>query len=123
MYRGELTQEVVVKTAARIKAAFPSLSPEFYAVFIERVKDKGFSDSRLRDAVNYVIDNCFYPTPSIANFLSFDSRVKVISYQELMNIVGEQKDSWNNYSKIKIGGKLYFIKKVDKTRYNIPDEI
>lgn len=123
IYRGELSQEAVAKSVARIKAAFPVLTPGFYVVLIDRMKEKGFSDERLKDSVNNVIDNCFYPTPSIANFLSFDSRVKIISYQELMNIVGDQRDSWSNYSRIRIKGKGFFVKKVDKMLYSIPDEI
>src|SRR5574343_469715 len=61
-YSGELTATVLSKSVAKIKASFPQLPPEFYSILIDRVKDVGFCDKRLIDSVNYVIDNCIYPT-------------------------------------------------------------
>ena len=62
-YTGELTQENVVRNFARIKACFPAISPEFYKILLERLKEKGFSDERLSDSVNNLIDNFQYPNP------------------------------------------------------------
>ncbi len=123
VYHGTLKQETVAKGVAKIKAAFPTLSPEFYLLFISRVKDKGFTDERLTDAVNHVIDNCQYPTPTLANFLSFDKRIKVISYDELCDLVGSQKASFNSYSAIIINEKRFYVRNSDKELYNLPSEI
>lgn len=122
-YRGEITPQCVAKNVARIKAAFPALAPEFYKVMAERLIEKGFSDERLTDAVNHVIDTCQYPTPTLANFLSFDLRVKIIDYNQLCGQVLRQEVSWSDFAKIKINDRLYYVRKSDKDLYNIPDEI
>jgi len=123
IYRGELSQEVVAKGVAKIKAAFPSLTPEFFQLFISRVRDKGFSDERLTEAVNHVIDNCQYPTPTLANFLSFDKRVKVLSYEELCDLVTTNRATFENYANIIINEKRFWVRKADKELYNLPNEI
>lgn len=77
VYTGELKPQTVLGSIQeKIKATFPALSTDFFDIFMERVKDKGFTDQRLKDAVNHVDDTCPYPTPTLANFLSFDKRIK-----------------------------------------------
>ena len=122
-YRGELRPETVAKSVAKIKAAFPALTPEFFTLLIDRLKEKGFTDERLNDAVNNVIDKCQYPTPTLANFLSFDSRVKVYDYYQLCTMVDRQEASLDSFDKIKINGKLFWVRKSDKSLYNVPDEL
>lgn len=123
VYSGELKQETVVKGVAKIKAAFPSLTPEFYQLFISRVRDKGFTDQRLTEAVNHVIDNCQYPTPTLANFLSFDKRVKVLNYDELCDLVTTLKATFQSYTAIIINGKRFYVRNADKELYNLPNEL
>ena len=123
VYRGELTPKALSQNVAKVKAAFPSLQPDFFVLLIDRLKEKGFSDERLKDAVNSVIDNCHYPTPTLANFLSFDKRVKILTYQELCSMVTEGEASYSRYSRIKIKGKIYFVRTVDKDTFNIPEEL
>lgn len=123
VYRGELKQETVAKSVAKIKAAFPALTPEFFKLLIDRFKEKEFTDERLIDAVNSVIDNCQYPTPTMANFLSFDKRVKVLSYDELCNIVTRHEATFDSYTRIKINSKFFYVRIADKELYNLPDSI
>ena len=123
LYIGELKQETVVKSLAKIKAAFPALPPEFYAVFLERMKDKGFSDERLIAAVNNVIDTCPYPTPALANFLSFDKRDKVLSYDDVCNIVCRNEARFESFCRITINEKPFYIRNADKELYNIPTSL
>lgn len=122
LYTGELQQKTVAESVAKIKAAFPSLQPEYYSLLIDRLKDRGFSDQRLIDAVNNVIDNCQYPTPTLANFLSFDKRAKIYNYQEMCNVVSSNHLKPDYFSKIRINGKLFWIKTFDKDLYQLPDE-
>lgn len=56
----------------KLKKAFPTLPEEFYDILCERIKEHELTDKRLIKAVNYVIDNCVYPTPTIANFILYD---------------------------------------------------
>lgn len=122
-YRGQITAMAVTENLARVKVAFPALAPEFFQVLIERMKEKGFSDKRMYDAVNHVIDHCQYPTPTLANFLSFDKRVKILDYHQLCSQVLRQEASWDDFDKIKINGKIYWVRKSEKELYNIPEEI
>ena len=122
-YTGELTQENVVRNFARIKACFPAISPEFYKVLMERIKEKGFSDDRLSDSVNNLIDNFQYPNPTLANILSFDRKVKVLDYNQVCTLIGKHEASFNDFSKIFIREKMFYVRTSDKEIYNIPDRI
>lgn len=123
VYSGRLTAETVVESITKVRATFPTLSNDFYDIFMERIKDKCFSDKRLKDAVNHVIDTCQYPTPTLANFLSFDKRVRILSYSELGVLVTNGEALFSNYSKIKIAGKPHYVRIADKELFNIPDEL
>ena len=57
----------------------------FTDLLTESLKRNGFTDERFTDAVNYVIDNCRYPKPSIADFVSYDKSVKVYTWQDMVN--------------------------------------
>jgi len=89
MYSGPLTPRVLVECSVKIQKAFPSLSPGFFEVFNEILKENGFSDSRLKDSVKHVIENCVYPTPTIAQFLSWDKRIKVLTYEDMVSKANE----------------------------------
>jgi hypothetical protein len=65
------------------------LPADFFDILLERVKENGFCDDRLKDAVSHVIDNCPYPTPSIANFISFDKTIECVSYSKLVEMVNK----------------------------------
>lgn len=123
IYKGELTMETATKCIAKVKAAFPALAPEFYKVLIERLKDKEFSDQRMTDAINNVIDTCQYPTPTLANFLSYDRRMKLLDYNQLVNLVTSQQASWESFTRIKMNGKFFYVRNSEKELYNIPDEL
>jgi hypothetical protein len=115
-------QETFARNVAKIKMAFPELDRDFYSILKSRIIDKGFSDQRLNDAVNHVIDTCQYPTPTLANILSFDKRVKILSYHDLCTLVGKNEASWGNYAKVMITGKLFYVRKDEKEMFNIPNE-
>ena len=123
VYHGDITQENFVRSVARIKVAFPDLNKEFYQLLKERIMEKGFSDQRLTDAVNHVIDTCLYPTPTLANFLSFDKRVKLITYQELCTLIGKGEATMDAYERMRINGKVFFVRKDEKRLYNLPNEL
>lgn len=102
IYHGELTTQCVIDSVKKMKQAFPGLTPGFYDVLADRVKENKFSDQRLMDAVNHVIDTCIYPTPTIANFISFDKRIKMFRYSEMckMSISGD-RTAFKNHKPIK----------------------
>ena len=122
-YSGELTQASVAKNVAKVKAAFPALTPEFFKILVDRLVEKGFSDERLTDSVNNLIDTCQYPTPTLANILSFDKRVKILDYNQVCSLIHKQEAAFDNFSKIFIGEKMFYVRTSDKEIYNIPDRL
>ena len=66
-----MTIECIVINVEKIRQAFPNLTKDFYDILCERLKAHNFTDEELSDAVNHVIDTCKYPTPTIAEFISF----------------------------------------------------
>ena len=96
LYTGELTPKAVVNNIANIKKAFPGLPAGFYDVFTDRIKENGFCDERLRDAVSHVIDNCIYPQPTIAQFISYDKTLKFKTHDQMC-----KDESWGTYLPVK----------------------
>lgn len=104
LYSGELTPGGVVEATAKIKKAFPALPPEFFDVLIDMVKNECFSDNRFMDAVNNVIKNCEYPTPTVAKFLSFDKSVKLYTYSDMIKLVNTDRKAFEKHKAIKVQG-------------------
>jgi hypothetical protein len=89
IYKGTLSANCVIQNTAKIKNSFPSLPEGFYKIFSERILDCGFTDDRLNDSVNNVIDTCIYPTPTIAQFISWDMKIKVLTYENMLDKTNE----------------------------------
>jgi len=119
IYNDNLTTDNVIENVSKIKKAFPILSAGFFDIFQERLKNKGFTDQKLNDAVNYVIDNCIYPTPTIANFLSFDKHIKLYTYDQMLQMP-DVKFAFEIYRPIKMTGreKPLYASKENIKKYN-----
>lgn len=105
-----------------IKKSFPSLPIGFYDVFTDRLKENGFSDDRLTDAVAHVIDNCRYPQPSIADFISFDKKYKVYTYGQMLKMSDELGSViWNSYKPVKFPerSKIVWVDVDDIKKYKL----
>jgi hypothetical protein len=89
IYTGPLTDVGLVQGVATVQKAFPALPATFYDVLIDRLRENGFSDERLADAIAHVIDNCRYPTPTIADFISFDRRFTAYNYGDISKLVDQ----------------------------------
>jgi len=121
-YRGVLTPEGFIKGVKRIKMAFPSLPPSFYEILSERIKELGFSDERFADAINYVIDTCTYPTPTVANFISFDKGARLYTHYELVKMMEDYCGNvWDDFKPVHIDGlsKPLFASLADIERYKL----
>lgn len=123
IYRDEFTVANAIDQFKKLKMAFPQLPSGFYDVLMDRIKENGFTDKRLKDAINNLIDNFVYPTPSIANIIGFDKKVKLITYNQRCTLQSENPGSFNDYTKVLKNGKVFFISKAEKEQYNIPDEL
>jgi hypothetical protein len=125
---GQLTQDAVIKETEKILIAFPKIESQMIALLRERFKANKFNDERMRDAVNFVIDNYtgWDKLPAIGDFVKFDKTVKVFTLSELQI---KHKDAYymgatydpivREYSRIDFYGQLRYAKKEDIERYNL----
>ena len=124
LYKGELTTPMVIESIARIKKSFPTLPVGFYEIFSERLKANGFNDDRLKDAVANVIDTCVYPTPTIAQFISWDKKIKVYKYPDIVKMVDDDPNAFNRFKRIVMKGmpEAVWIHVNDIAKYNIKSD-
>jgi len=107
----------------RLKMAFPNIPTGFYDVLLERIKENHFTDQRLTDSINNLIDNFTYPNPTIANIIGFDKRIKLLTYSQLCDIQTNSPGSFKDYCKVKRNGKIFWINRAEKEQFNIGDEL
>lgn len=99
-----------INQVKRLSTAFPTLPEGFYDILLERIKENGFSDQRFQDAVSNLIDTCPYPQPTIANIISWDKKIKLYTYCEVVEKVNEGH-SMHDFQKME--GKKTWIKVTD----------
>lgn len=116
--------DLIKEQMKKVRAAFPSLPKEFYLVLHDRVVSKEMTAQQLIDSVNRVIDTCHYPTPTIADFVSHDIKIKLYTYYEMIKMVEEWGgEIWNDYTPVTMPGskrKLWAAKK-QAEKYNLND--
>jgi len=98
--------------------AFPALPKGFYDVMSEMIQDEGFTDERLNDAVKNVIKTCVYPTPTIANILSWDRRIKLYNYKEVCDYIDEG-GKMSDFKRKEIGGRTYWINRAEAEQHGL----
>lgn len=121
VYSDELTQKGVEKATVKIKNSFPTLEGGFYEVFYDMIKEDGFSDQRLIDSVNHVIRNCVYPQPTIAQFLSFDKKVKLFTFKDMQKMTDTDSTAFETHQAVRIEDltKPLWAHKSDVERYKM----
>jgi len=121
VYNDKLTAKGVVEATAKIKKAFPALTPEFYDVLLDMIKEEGFTDNRFIDAVNSVIKNCEYPSPTVAKFLSFDKSIKLYTYTDMIKMTGIDRKAFDKHRPVIIPGtkEKLWCHLADIERYNL----
>ena len=104
-YQGTLSTNILATQIKKLQAAFPKQSLDFFNVLVERIKANGFSDERLTDAINNVIDNFQYKELNIADIIKWDKREKLITYQQLVSLVTSGKEKMEDWEIVTINGK------------------
>ena len=102
VYKDQLTTPEIIQSTIRLKKAFPTLSKEFFDIFSERIKENNFTDNRLKDSINHVIDNCIYPQPTIAQFITYDKKVKLYNHNDIVKMLSDNPDSFKSYRPVKV---------------------
>ena len=119
IYADELTTKGISDNTIKIKMAFPSLEKHFYDLLQQRLKDRRFTDKRLNDAVNHVIDTCVYPQPTIAQFLSFDKNIVALTYDQISKRMINEKEIMSRYKPVEFDSRVLWVSLEDIKSYNL----
>lgn len=117
-------QQIAV-SVMKLSKAFPSQSLDFFNILSERIDARGLSADRLEYAVNHVLDNFTYKTLTIADIISIDRKVEIMSYNEMVAECSKRGCTTNDFAPIRIGEepKPFWVHKSDKAKYNLPEKI
>lgn len=110
-----LTERNLAIYLKKLREAFPRQTDTFFDILTERIIANGFSDQRLADAVNNVIDNFRYKELSVADIIQHDKRVKLYTYPEVVAMVTAWQATFDDFEIRKINGKTYRVLKTDLT--------
>jgi len=101
IYNDSLTPECLSSQIAKVFKAFPNIDDkDYFNILKDRFIKNNFTDNRVKDAVNHVIDTCVYPKPAIAEFLQYDKSIKLLTYNQYAQL-GELAEQ---YKSVKIAG-------------------
>ena len=101
---GELTKECITQQMAKIKQAFPNLTPQFLSILLDRIlENETMTDRKLTDAVNNVIDTFEYPNPTVAKFLNYDKKVELLTYDKVVAMAQPKSNIFDTYKAIDVG--------------------
>ncbi len=119
LYRGAPASPGNIAVAVkRLQTAFPKMEAGFFNLLAERFIDHGFTEERLKDAVNNVIDTFRYKELNIADVLGYDQRLRVYTYDEVSCLVTKGERQWNEYEIREINGTPYRVLKTDLKAIN-----
>lgn len=112
LYQGSLSDVGIAKSMRKLQSAFPKQSKEFFNVLAERLIANGFTDERLADAVNNLIDNFQYKELNISDIVRFDKRMRLYSYKEACRLVTEEGYEFGkDLQRVDMDDKVYWIMK------------
>lgn len=92
------TPQQTAQLLARLAVNFPKMNQQyagvsFWTVLGEQLVELGWSEKRIRYAVNYMLQNYKYQTFNTAEFLSIDKSIKIYNYNEFFNKFGTTRVS------------------------------
>ena len=107
---GEPTETTLNRAIDRLKVAFPYQNSQFFELLKERVIFHKFSDERLRDAIDNIIDNYTYKTLTIANIISYNKTIPLYTMRQKVSIV-------NSYTMERRQPPQFEVVTIDNTAY------
>jgi hypothetical protein len=101
----------------KLQVAFPKMASPFFDLLAERIDANDFTERRLKEAVNHVIDNFRYKELNISDVITFDQRAKLYTGSEFVNAQMHGVDC-SEFQMKEIDGIKFWIQKKDliKTR-------
>lgn len=117
LYSDGIAEKKEIATGmAKLCAAFPKMEQAFWSILAERIFANNFTKERMREAVEYVLDNFRYKELNVSDVIQFDKRVKLYTWNDVYRITGQIPHP--DFEKREIDGKKYWIKKVDLLNLN-----
>lgn len=86
----------------------------FYNLLAERIIANGFSDQRLQDAIEKLIDNFQYKEINISDVISFDKRIKLYTYGEVSDLISSNRAKMDDFEIKDVNGRKFWIKLTEK---------
>lgn len=105
-------KEILIQTG-RLKAAFPKMETTFFNLLAERIASNGFTSQRLKDAVNYVLDNFQYKELNVSDIIRFDKKTKLYTYNEVCLLATKGEAQFSDFEVREINGKVFRVRKTD----------
>lgn len=110
LYPGEIaTRAETAKETKKLLAVFPDVSPDFIIVLADRLIENKFTEDRVKDAINHVIDTCPYRRPAMSDIISFDKKMRLFTFEEIKTKCRPDFKAFEHFEKIEIDGKKRFI--------------
>ena len=97
----------------QLRVAFPRMETNFFDLLTSRIINNDFSEKRLKDAVNYVLDNFQYKELNISDIIKFDRRVKLHTYHEVCTLITQGRASFEDFEIRKIEDDIFRVRKAD----------
>jgi len=119
IFSGELTRECFKRQIQSLEASGYEFDNGFVQILLNRLLHNNFSDKRLVAAVQHAIDTIPYRKISIADIISFDTRIKLYTYDEYCDIMHNGTLSGTDFEKFRKNGTLFWVKKSDLAMYNL----
>lgn len=104
---------------AKLEKAFPDWDEQLTELLITRAKHHKFTNKRFMDAIDHVIDNYKYQKPHIADIISFDKKVKMYTYNEMLTICSNNNTlpTTDFFKSVLIQNKRVWVEKSDYVNY------
>jgi len=115
------TKQGIAIGLAKIKKAFPKITQGVLDILKERFAENNFSDRKIIDSINHVIDNYggWDKNPNIAEFIQYDRTIKTYTYNEAIALCSKANPMDKMFDCVKIGGATVWVEKGQKARFNL----
>jgi len=108
------TQEQIIRNIAKLEMAFPKMERGFFKILLDRIDANSFSNKRLENAVNYVIDRFQYKELNVADIISWDKKINIYTHQQICNLIQKSMIKGFEDTDIReINGTKYWVLKRD----------
>lgn len=86
----------------------------------DRLKANHFTDERLIDAVDNLLDHFKYGhTPNIAEIISYDKTIDAYTHDQMLKLLNDDQTTFARYVTIDIGGNPRYILREYQLKYNL----